>query len=97
MVETDIKTQVLEHIKSLLLDESIQEYRDLEVFISKTDVSYEFLIWKTQPKDWNAFSSEIENLILKKGYEFVDGACDVSTYNIKEKTGYKVVALYKPE
>lgn len=58
---------------------------------------YQFLIWKLQPENWEQFSQEIQKLVEEGDYQCIPGAWDVSTYNPKEKTGYKVVALYKPD
>ncbi len=96
MIEDEIIAQVTTRLKNLLFDQSISSYRNHEFFYSEADRGYQFLIWKLQPVNLENFSKEIEQLVNKNGYELIPGACDVSTYNPDNGTGYKVVALYKP-
>lgn len=95
MIEEDIKDQVQNRIKTLLFDETINHYRNHEIFTSSSNKNYQFLIWKSQPTDWNFFCDEIEDLVIQQEYQLIKGACDVSTYDIATQKGYKVIALYK--
>jgi hypothetical protein len=95
-MEDDITQQVKQRIQSLLLNNEIPNYREHESFRSQSNQNYQFLIWKLQPENWDQFSGEMQQLVENKGYQFIPGACDVTTYNPATKTGYKVIALYKP-
>jgi hypothetical protein len=87
--------QVKARIKSLLFDQAITCYREHEIFCSQSNQPYHFLIWKIQPNNVDAYAAEVQALIEKHGYQFIPGACDVSTFNPDNRTGYKVLALYK--
>ncbi len=95
-VENEIKDQVAVRIKQLLLDDNVKQYRDYETFNSNSNHHYQFLIWKLQPENLEKFSNEIQDLVENKGHQCIPGAWDITTYNPEHKTGYKVVALYKP-
>jgi len=96
-MEDDVVLQVQNRIKALLFDSKISNYRQHEFFVSRSNKRYQFLIWKLQPDNLEQFNREIQELIEKQGYQCIHGAWDVSTYNSDKKTGYKVVALYKPD
>ncbi len=78
-----------------MFDDSIEHYKDHELFYSKSNRAYRFLIWKLQPIDLDKFSNEVQRLVEQSGYQCIPGAWDVSTYNPDTKTGYKVIALYE--
>jgi hypothetical protein len=62
-------------------------------FYALSNPTYQFLIWKVQPKDLKAYSAEVQELVEKNGYQLIPGVCDVSTYNPNQKMGYKVSAV----
>lgn len=95
-MEDDVIIQIQNRIKALLFDDKIIDYREHEYFSSLSGQKYQFLIWKLQPGNWEEFSKEMQNLHENKGYQSIPGACDVSTYDLDKKTGYKVLALYMP-
>lgn len=96
-IENEIKDQVKARIKHLLFDANVIQYRGYETFKSNINQSYQFLIWKLQPESPEKFGNEIQDLVENKGHHCIPGAWDVSTYKPDKKTGYKVVALYKPK
>lgn len=96
-MENDVVVQVQNRLKALLFDDKIISYREHENFLSESGQKFRFLFWKLQPNNWDKFCKEVDNLCEKHGYQFVPGACDVSTFEIDKKIGYKVMAFYKPE
>ena len=96
-MEDDVIIQIQNRINTLLFDNKIIDYREHEYFSSLYRVKkYQFLIWSLQPESWEEFSKEMQNLHENQGYQSIPGACDVSTYDLDKKTGYKVLALYMP-
>lgn len=91
----DISTKVSARLKELLFDNTTHEYKNHETIISASGDKHQFLFWKLQPIDWEGFCSDLKKLLEQEGYKMLPGACDVTTYNPKTQTGYKVVALYK--
>ncbi|MBV9575351.1 MAG: hypothetical protein JO149_01870 [Gammaproteobacteria bacterium] len=95
MIEDDIHDQVYARLKELLLDQSINYYKNYESFYSRTNHCYQFLIWKLMPENLDDFSKEIQRLIEQEGHECIPGIWDISTFDPNKKTGYKVTALHK--
>lgn len=96
-MENDVFLQVQKRIVTLLRDDKIINYREHEIFLSQSGQKYQFLIWKLQPVNWEEFSQEMQHLHEKQGYQSIPGANDITNYERDKKTGYKVVALYKPD
>jgi hypothetical protein len=94
MIDEKIQHQVFARIKNLLSDQSIEDYKNHELFFSESKHAYRFLIWKLRPINFDDFSTEVQRLVEQDGYQCIPGAWDVSTYNPETKTGYKVIALY---
>lgn len=86
-MDTEIKNQVNERLKKLLFDTENNSYRDHELFYSEAKHGYCFLIWKMQPRDLNEYGEELKKLTKDKKYQFIPGACEVSTYDPDKKTG----------